>query len=211
MVETQLIDRDYTVIIAKTADEQGIKPPGFADRWTAAQTAALALAQTCEALDPDGITVYVACRSPEETCFFRKHDQVTSQTLSQIMQDSFPPPKVNLDYVLRSALEDYFARKATGKTKANGEIILVLIDGEPDDRMAVAKTIKEATHQMERDEELGIGLLQIGNDLIAKGYLTALDHHLQGMGAKFDIVVTRQLETIEPHSLTDFLISTLHS
>jgi hypothetical protein len=214
MDEALLNNRDYTVIIAKTTADPGArdakpKPPGFADRWIAAQAAVLTLVETCETFDPDGITVYVSCQSPHAKCIFTKYEQVKRANLAQVIKAGYPPGNINLLEVLQTALDDYFARKAAGKTKANGEMILVLLDGEPSDRMAVAKAIKAATHKMEVDEELGIGFIQIGQDLIAKGYLVALDDYLQAAGAKFDIVHTALLEAIEPEALTAFLMQVL--
>lgn len=210
MDTTLLQHRDYTLIIAKTSREDTDKPPKFAERWIAAHDAVLALAQKCEEHDPDGITLYVSCQSSQETCNFEKYERVTSDQLPQLLQDHYPPHQINLRQVLQSALADYFARKTAGTTKANGEIIVVVLDGEPADRMAVAKDIKQATHQMDVNEELGIGFVQIGEDLLAQGFLTALDDHLEQVGAKFDIVNTRLLDTIELHSLTEFLLSTLY-
>lgn len=209
MNTTLLRNRDYTIIIAKTSSEDGSKPPGFAERWTAAQDAVLALAEACEANDPDGISLYVSCSS-EEGSGFKKYDRVTPAQLSQVLQENYPPHEINLRQVLQAALNDYFDRKLAGATKANGEIILVLLDGEPGDRMAVAKDIKDATHRIDADEELGIGFVQIGEDALAQGFLTALDDYLKQMGAKYDIVKSRLLNTIEPHSLTEFLLSTLY-
>ena len=209
MDETLLNDRDYTVIIAKTTVDSGTKPPGFAERWTAAQAAVLNLVQVCEAFDPDGITVYISCRSPQADCIFKKYEQVKSANLEQVIEAGYPPGNINLLEVLQTELEDYFARKAAGKTKANGEMIVVLLDGEPSDRMAVANAIKAATHKMDVEQELGIGFVQIGEDLIAKGYLAALDDNLQAAGAKFDIVHTALLEAIEPDALTAFLMQVL--
>lgn len=210
MDTTILKNRDYTIIIAKTSIDDGNKPPNFAERWAAAQTSILALAQTCEAHDPDGVTLYVSCDSSEEDCQFKKYEHVTSTKLTQVIQEHYPPHQINLQRVLQTALDDYFVRKERGVTKANGEIMLVLLDGEPRDRMALAKVIKEATHKLEVDEELGIGFVQIGEDLLAKGFLTALDDHLKSVGAKFDIVNTKLLDSIEPDSLTEFLLSTLY-
>ena len=210
MDTTILKNRDYTIIIAKTSIDDGNKPPNFAERWAAAQTSILALAQTCEAHDPDGVTLYVSCDSSEEDCQFKKYEHVTSTKLTQVIQEHYPPHKINLQRVLQTALDDYFVRKERGVTKANGEIMLVLLDGEPRDRMALVKVIKEATHKLEVDEELGIGFVQIGEDLLAKGFLTALDDHLKSVGAKFDIVNTKLLDSIEPDSLTEFLLSTLY-
>ncbi|HEY9641956.1 MAG TPA: hypothetical protein V6C57_15825 [Coleofasciculaceae cyanobacterium] len=209
MNKTLLENRDYTVIMAKTAVDQGSKPPGFADRWMAAQTAILTLMQKCESLDPDGVTLYLACRSPQEDCVFKKYERVKSLDLTQLIADNLPPERVNLLAVLQTALDDYIARKTAGLNKLNGEMILVLLDGEPSDRMAVAKAIKAVTHQLDTNEELGIGFVQIGEDMIARGYLAALDNHLEEAGAKFDIVDTKLLTAIRPDSLTEFLMGVL--
>lgn len=206
-----LQNRDYTFILARTANDSGIKPPGFAQRWVVAQAAVLDLAKQCEALDPDGITVYVAQPCAETICRFQKYSQVTSANLEQIFEENASPQRINLCEVLQAALQDYFDRKARGATKANGEIVIVLIDGEPADRMGIARVIKEATQHMDRDEELGIGFVQIGEDLLAKGFLTALDDNLKSVGAKFDIVSTRLLDKIETESLSEFLLDILRN
>ncbi|MEM9164361.1 MAG: hypothetical protein AAGC54_15000, partial [Cyanobacteria bacterium P01_F01_bin.4] len=123
---------------------------------------------------------------------------------------NYPPTSLYLKPVLQDALDGYFARKAVGQSKPNGEIILVLLDGEPCDRANIAKLIMQASHQLDRDEELGIGFVQIGDDFIARGFLTALDDNLQEFGAKFDIVDTKALENIQPDSLLDFLKDVIH-
>jgi hypothetical protein len=207
MVETLLKDRDYTVIVAKSANGVRLSPPGFEKRWIAAQTAVRALVEQCQTLDPDGITVYIS--SKETTPPFRKYERVTTTQLEQIFQENYPPEELNLLDVLQTSLDDYFARKAAGQTKPNGEILLVLIDGEPSDRMALVKLLVSATQKMTQDKELGIGLVQIGDDLITRGFLTALDEDLSIAGAQFDIVDTKVLAEVNPNSLIELLIDTL--
>ena len=204
MLEPLLQNRDYTVVVAKTATSTPSSPPGFENRWTAAHDAILSLAAKCEELDPDGITVYVSCK--DSVPAFRRYRQVTSAQLTQVFDTNYPPMALNLLDGLQAALDDYFDRKAAEKTKPNGEIIVVLIDGEPVDRMAVAHAIVAATHRLEQPQELGIGFAQVGEDAITTGFLTALDENLRSTaGAKFDIVKTGALETIEPTALTAFL------
>ncbi|NJP09751.1 MAG: hypothetical protein HC866_09900 [Leptolyngbyaceae cyanobacterium RU_5_1] len=200
-----LENRDYTVIVAKTAASTTMTPPGFADRWVAAHDAVIALAQKCEEFDPDGITIYMSSNDRPDGSF-KHYERVTSGQLESIFVDNFPPDTLNLLNGLQVALDSYFARKAANQTKPNGEIIIVLVDGEPSDRMKIAKTIVQAANHIDSDQELGIGFAQVGEDLIARGFLTALDQDLRSQaGAKFDIVHTRLLEDIYPEALTDFL------
>ncbi len=206
MSQVLLENRDYTVIIAKTATYMKQAPPGYADRWNDAHDAIVALAQKCEEFDPDGITVYISSANhPNGT--FKEYRQVTPSQLNSIFDQNYPPDNLNLLDGLHHALEGYFARKAANQSKPNGAMIIVLIDGEPSDRMAIAKTIVQAANQLDSDNELGIGFAQVGDDLIARGFLTALDENLRSQaGAKFDIVHTRVLDQISPTCLTDFLI-----
>ena len=206
MSEPLLQDRDYTVVVAKTATLTPSSPPGFEDRWNTAHEAILTLVGKCEELDPDGITVYISSKNSEPP--FKRYRQVTSDQLHRVFDANFPPAALNLLDGLQAALDDYFDRKTAGKTKPNGEIIVVLIDGEPADRMAVAHAIVAATHKLDHPQELGIGFAQVGEDMIATGFLAALDENLRSMaGAKFDIVKTGVLEAIEPAALTTFLSS----
>ena len=209
MVEPLLENRDYTVIAAKTAASVLPTSPGFAHSWVAAHDAVMALVCKCEELDPDGITLYISSRQ-DSSGSFNQYKKVTPDKLEQFFEANYPPDSLNLLDGLQAAFDDYFARKAAGQTRPNGEIIIVLIDGEPRDRMAIVKAIVSATHKMEHDHELGIGFAQIGNDLIARGFLTALDEDLRSKaGAKFDIVNTRVLETIGKNCLTDFLLDVI--
>lgn len=202
--------RDYTFILGRTATSVGAVLPSAEDPWAAALVALQMLAKRCEALDPDGVTVYVACQDEGE-CTFRRYDKLKSPELDQAIAENIPPKEIVLHTVLETALEDYFQRKSTGMSQPNGEIMMVILDGEPKDRMAIARVIRQATQKMDRDEELGISFLQIGEDAIATGFLTALDKNLQeDAGAKFDIVHTRHLNHIQPTSITEFLLSTLH-
>lgn len=205
MADVILKDRDYTVIIAKTAGSLVTAPPHFEQRWTDARAAIVALAQTCEQLDPDGITIYISSKHSTAGAF-EQHKQVTPTQVETIFEQNYPPETLSLLDGLKLALDDYFTRKAAQQTKPNGAIIIVLVDGEPSDRASVVKAIVQATEQIDVDEELGIGFVQVGDDLIARGFLNALDQDLRSQaGAKFDIVHTRVLDAIAPTALTDFL------
>ncbi|MFW6264024.1 MAG: vWA domain-containing protein [Cyanobacteriota bacterium] len=194
-------DRDYALIIDKSGSMSIADQPGGKTRWQAAQESTLALARKCEQLDPDGITVYLFSGR------FQRYDNVTSNKVAQIYQENEPMGRTDLASVLRDAVEDYFQEKAAGKAKPNGETILVITDGEPDDRKEVMRVIIEASRKMDRDEELAISLIQVGNDATATQFLKALDDQLQTAGAQFDIVDTITMEDMEDLTLSEVLLN----
>jgi hypothetical protein len=196
-------DRDYTLIIDKSGSMSTPDQAGGRSRWKIAEESTIALARKCEEFDPDGITVYVFSGR------FKRYENVTAAKVAQIFQENDPAGTTNLGSVLQDALNNYFQRKAAGTTKLNGETILVITDGEPDDRKAVFEIIIRATQQMEKDEELGISMIQVGSDPQATKFLKALDDQLQGVGAKFDICDTITLDDLEDMSLADVLMNAI--
>lgn len=197
-------DRDYTLIIDKSGSMSAPDQQGGKSRWDIAQESTLALARKCEQFDPDGITVYVFSGR------FKRYEDVTSSKVAQIFQENDPAGTTNLASVLQDATNNYFQRKAAGQTKPEGETILVVTDGEPDDRKAVMEAIVTASRRMERDEELAISMIQVGSDPQATKFLKALDDQLQGVGAKFDICDTITLDDLEDMSLADVLLNAIN-
>ncbi len=196
-------DRDYTLIIDKSGSMSINDRPGGKTRWESAQESTLALARKCEEIDPDGITVYLFSGR------FRRYDNVTSDKVSQIYQENDPMGRTDLASVLSDAVDNYFGRKAAGEAKTNGETILVITDGEPDDYKSVMRIIIEASRKIDRDDELGISLIQVGNDRKATQFLTALDDQLQSAGAKFDIVDTITIDDMEGMTLAEVLLKAI--
>ncbi|MBD2492852.1 VWA domain-containing protein [Nostoc sp. FACHB-280] len=199
-----LDSRDYTLIIDKSGSMATQDQKGGRSRWVAAQESTLALASKCEQFDPDGITLYVFSGR------FKRYDNVTASKVTQIFQENDPSGTTDLAAVLKHATDDYFQRKAAGKAKPNGDTILVITDGEPDDRKAVMRVIIEASRRMDRDEELGISFIQVGTDPQATRFLKVLDDELQGAGAKFDICDTITMEDMEDLSLSEVLLNAIN-
>ncbi|MBD2488130.1 VWA domain-containing protein [Aulosira sp. FACHB-615] len=199
-----LDSRDYTLIIDKSGSMATQDQKGGRSRWIAAQESTLALASKCEQFDPDGITLYVFSGR------FKRYDNVTASKVTQIFQENDPSGTTDLAAVLKHATDDYFQRKAAGKTKPNGDTILVVTDGEPDDRKAVMRVIIEASRRMDKDEELAISFIQVGTDPQATRFLKVLDDELQGAGAKFDICDTITMEDMEDLSLSEVLLNAIN-
>jgi vWA found in TerF C terminus len=198
-----LENRDYSLIIDKSGSMSVRDQPGGKSRWEIMQESTLALASKCEELDPDGITVYLFSGR------FKRYDNVTASKVSQIFQENEPSGRTDLAGVLLDATNNYFQRKAARQTKANGETILVVTDGEPDDRKAVMKVIIEASRRLDKDEELAISFIQIGADVQATKFLKVLDDDLQSAGAKFDIVDTVTIDDMEDMTLREVLLNAI--
>lgn len=193
-----LENRDYTIIIDKsgsmaTADMNG------KSRWEAAKESTFAIAAKCEKLDPDGLTLYLFSSN------FKKYDNVTSGKVNDVWAENEPNGGTALDAVLKDALAGFAARKKAGQLKENGEIIVVVTDGEPNDQSAVAKVIIEGSKALDKDEELAILFCQIGNDSGATKFLEYLDDGLAAKGAKFDIVDTIKFSDMENTTITEML------
>lgn len=198
-----LENRDYTLIIDKSGSMATKDQPGGKSRWAAMEESTIAIASKCEELDPDGLTVYVFSGK------FKRYDNVTSSKVSDIFRENEPSGRTDLAGVLLDATNDYFQRKAARQTKLNGETIVVVTDGEPDDRKAVMRVIIEASRKMDKDEELAITFIQVGTDQQARTFLKVLDDELQGAGAKFDIVDTVTIDDMEDLTLTEVLLNAI--
>jgi uncharacterized protein with von Willebrand factor type A (vWA) domain len=197
-----LQNRDYTLILDKSGSMSTTDQTGGKSRWQAAEESTIALARKCEQFDPDGITVYTFSSR------FKRYENVTTAKVAQIFMENDPVGSTNLAAVLQDAITQFFQRKAAGQAKS-GETILVITDGEPDDRRAVVEVIVAATQRMERDEELAIAFIQVGGDESASKFLKLLDDQLQSVGAKFDICDTVTMDDMADMSLAEVLLNAI--
>jgi uncharacterized protein YegL len=198
-----LTNRDYTLIIDKSGSMSTTDSKNGRSRWETVQESTLAIARKCEQFDPDGLTVYVFAGR------FKRYENVTAAKVAQIFQENDPSGGTDLAAVLKDATDQYLQRKRLGQTKPQGETILVVTDGEPDDRKAVMQVVIKATQHLDRDQELAISFVQVGADPQATRFLTALDDELHSIGAKFDICDTITIDGLEETSLTDVLLNAI--
>lgn len=202
----QLRDRNYTLIYAPTQLHRLGMTPGFEQRWQQAHDPILGLADQCHRLAVNGLTVYQWGDNPGG---FQVHQDVNRANLESLMATAPRSEQLALAPVLETVLNRYFVEKATGQQTKNGEIIIILIDNEPTDRLAIAKLIVAASQKVDHHDELGIGWLQVGNDYITKGFLVTLDDNLRQKGAKFDIVDHKPIQQLLPNEFTNFLLDVL--
>lgn len=197
-----LDNRDYTLIIDKSGSMSTTDSGNNKNRWEIIKESTLALARKCDQIDPDGITVYLFSGK------FKRYDHVSAAKVEQIFQENEPMGGTNLTAVLQDALNNFFQRKKAGEVKT-GETILIITDGEPDDRRSVFEVIIEATKRMTTDEELALSFIQVGRDRNATDFLKALDDKLQSIGAAFDIVDTVTVSDMEDMTISEVLLSAI--
>lgn len=201
--ETQLKDRDFTLIVDKSGSMQTNDTP-LGTRWKAAFETTLGLAHKMAQFDPDGLTLYLFNSA------FKRHENVVPTNVENVWKEHDPAGGTNLTAVLKDSLDNYFYRKERKLTKANGEMMLIVTDGVPDDEAGVRKVIIDATKKMDRDSELGILFLQVGKDASATAFLRRLDDGLVTEGAKYDIVDAKTIDEIGEKSLTEVFLDALN-
>jgi hypothetical protein len=203
-----LEDRDYTIIIARGDASRHHQHPWY-DEWVEAQASLIDLAKKCQEFDSDGITLY------EASTPMWKYKNSNVARLAEILQrqntepDSAKPTEINLEEALKASFSDYFANKTDGKGK-KGAIIVAVLDEKPAQVAAVAEIIVSAANKIEKDEEIGVSFIQIGDDLKTREFLTDLDTNLQDRGARFDIVDTKFWHEIKRSSVVQFLIGAIN-
>lgn len=203
-----LEDRDYTIIIARSDGSRDPEHPWY-EEWVGAQASLIDLAKKCQEFDSDGITVY------EASTPMWKYKNSNVARLAEILQrqntepDSANQTAINLGEPLKGALSDYFNLKTKGKGK-KGSVIVVVIDEQPQNTAAIAEILISAANKIDKDEEIGVIFIQIGDDLPTREFLTDLDTNLQVRGARFDIVDTKFWHEIKRSSVVQFLIGAIN-
>ncbi|TAD75220.1 MAG: hypothetical protein EA001_14385 [Oscillatoriales cyanobacterium] len=170
--------------------------PSGQTRWAAVAEAAFGLAGAVEKLDPDGIEVYTFASKVKE------FGSANAVTVAEIFNTHDPFGSTNLAGLLNVVLLQKWQPEAP-------MTLLVITDGQPDDKAAVAQAIVTATKKMSHDEQLAIAFVQIGNDAGATNFLKFLDDELMGMGAKFDVVDTFPANSFGDRSITEILTAAI--
>lgn len=200
-----LKDRDYVLILDKSGSMGSYNDtPSGVTRWEEAKESTLAIANHCQKLDPDGITVVPFAGD------FKVYESTTPEKVKEVFSENEPMGNTYLAAPLKATFDSYLKRKAAGQAKTHGELILVVTDGCPQDADQVAREITNFTKKLDRDEEYGICFLQIGRDAQATSFLKKLDNDLESHGAKFDIVNTKTIEEVEKIGLTATLLAALN-
>lgn len=162
--------------------------PGGLTRWKFAEEFFKSFVDAVAPFDDDGLDIG----------FFNSQLQtvpaVTPNSFREEWNKRNPVAGTKLVEPLEWAFKLHFDRKAQGEGKST--LIVVLTDGEPQDRASIGPVIINATNKIDRDEELAVLFLQVGHDAQATAFLASLDDDLQGKGAKYDIVDAKNIEDV---------------
>lgn len=201
---SKLENRDYVLVLDKSGSMEDTDTPSGQSRWKSAEESTLAIASKIGQFDPDGFTVIPFSST------FKVYENQTADKVKQVFKENSPMGGTTLAPVLKAVFADYNKRKAAGNTKANGELLIVVTDGQPSDEKEVAAEIVKFTKTLSSgDDEYGIQFIQVGKDASAARFLKKLDDDLTSQGAAYDIVDTKTMEELENIGLTEALMAAL--
>lgn len=198
MTKEELAKRDIFLLIDKSSSMLTKDMPGGKSRWDAMKESTIGLVAKAVEIDADGISILVFAGQ------FKRYDGVKdTATIERIFQENEPNGSTNTGLALKSVLDEYVANKK------KPIFVLVVTDGDAQDRNVLIASIIETTKKMDADEEVGIQFLQIGKDAQAGEFLKFLDDQLVAQGAKFDIVDTTTSDDAENITFSELLEKTL--
>lgn len=203
MSDSRLENRDYGVLIDTSGSMVKTDTSNGRSRWDSAREGTIALASKVSKLDSDGIKLVTFANT------FKVFENTDPQAVERIFNEREPMGGTILAPALNACFTDYLARKKAGTTKPNGELLIVVTDGEPEDQEAVAKAIANFTKSLDNgDGEYGISFIQVGKDAGASRFLQMLDDDLtKKYGAAYDIVDTKKMDEVE--NITEALVAAL--
>ena len=175
-------------------------------RWQALREAASTISSAVDNIDEDGATV-VFFNSGVSMFDNRKSDDIEA-----LFKDRKPGGLTDLGGALRETF--LYLKRAFSKDPNYKALVVVLTDGIPyigddnvDQGRVVAQMIADFTKYMSAsnitDDQVGISIIQVGNDASATKYLKFLDDSLVlatnkgGFDASFDIVDTINFDDVE--------------
>jgi len=184
--------RDYILIVDKSGSMSG-------SRWREAEKAVSVLAPNICRCDPDGITLYFFSSPGSYPKYANLRD---AGAVAAAFRSQYPGGSTCLHGVLNIAFAEHFRKGGSPTT------ILVITDGEPDNKRAVEDEIRRAANQIRQDSELSVSFIQIGNDHGAKKWLQKLDDDLRG--CRFDIVDAITADEMAGMAFDDFIAKSIN-
>ena len=186
--------RDY-ILAVDASSSMLMRLPDGRSRWSTVLKAASRLADGVKDLDPDGLDVYTFATR------VKKLGNASAQGITELFAKQAPFGSTNLSGLLNLVLRSWQPEKPT--------TLLVITDGQPNDKVAAAQELILATQKMSAEDQLAVSFVQIGDDPSATQFLHFLDDELVQRGAKFDVVETVTAHCFGDRTLEDVLLEAI--
>ena len=164
-------------------------------RWEKAVIAMNGIVNQVSKIDPDGVDVVCFPGSGGEGGM--EHDIYRNvkdiKGLESLVTAAEPAGACNMGQAMNVVIKEALS-------KGGPTSVLVLTAGRPDDHNELTKTLTAAARKVEKEADLTITFVQVGDDEWATGYLRYLDNELNTTnknGEKIDIVDTIKDEDIK--------------
>lgn len=186
--ESILGQRDIYLLVDRSGSQGSEKDtPTGQTRWDYQQESLHAMITGLEQFDPDGITLVFFNTT------FQTHTNITADAANTLLNQTSPMGGTSISAPVKWVLDDYLATRKAGNAKANGAMIIIVTDGIPSDladKDRLYQIIAKFTTQLpEGREEMGILVIQNGQDAAATAFLRELDNDMTTKHhAKYDIV-----------------------
>jgi Mg-chelatase subunit ChlD len=189
---------DYILLMDQSGSmsEPSTKMAGKS-RWNEAEEFTLGFARFADQVDADGITI-INFNSSHTV-----YDGVNAEKVKELFSKNRPGGSTNLAGALEAAFQKHFSN-------SKPSIIVCMTDGVPDSEPAVVKSIIAAANKLDKDAQLAIQFVQVGDNKEAAAFLTRLDDNLQKEGAKFDIVNALTREEAESITIEQLLYQAIN-
>jgi hypothetical protein len=198
-----LKDFHFSLILARSPNPSPLHLKTLNRHWQKAEVILQQIACRCYEWNPRGMSVYVAA-----TPAYR-YDFLSPAQLELVFGQNYTPSKLNLCVALEMVFQDYFFRRDHPKNTCAGEIAMVVLDQEPEERQKLVRLLVDTTRRLRQENELGVLFAQLGEDNITQGFLRALDDDLHRAGACHDIVDAQHLLNLTPAGIDQFLLNAL--
>jgi len=185
MTDINLANLDVTVLVDQSGSMDTTDCPNGKSRWEYSKETAQGIVSGLAKFDDDGIDLIFFNRS------MTVYEKVKDGSFLDVWNKQRPGGGTELANAIKKALALSGARMGE-----KNQLIICFTDGMPDDQNNVAQAIIDFSKTMERDAQVAILFARVGQDGTAKKFLEFLDDGLQAKGAKFDIVDTKEIDSL---------------
>lgn len=173
---------DFVFVVDGSGSMSNTDTPNGKSRWNYVRETIGAFAREVGEVDSDGMG-FVVFNQGQVTA----QDGVDAKTIESVFTEKSPRGGTPLAEALRAAL------KLAGKSSKK-DMVIVVTDGEPDDKRGVIDAITQAANNTPSDDALTILFIQVGHDTAATSFLKGLDDDIK---AKHDIVDVKTVDEAE--------------